>query len=539
MKEPSKPYLRDLSFRGFIEGLTYLDTNSKPLAHFFGGIPYALPPVGPFRWQKPRPLPACYRYGTRANPGRYTGNCSLCPQPTQENKLDDEFWDEDCLQCNIWVPTGDPPKGGWPVLFWIHGGFLQWGTARDEDLTAMLSETACKAIVVMPAYRLNVFGFLASSELYRSSSSEYSTNVGFWDQRMALEWTWQNINYFDGDASNITIAGYSAGSHSTFHQLAYDLGVPDSKAIIKRALMLSNGPGLQPKSLDEAQEQFNELLKELRIPLTTSVTEKLGRLRKLDPKTLLKATMRMDLHQFRAVTDGSFVRHDLLHEIDSGVFAQRMQRRGIKLLIGECRDEHSVYGTWRPPKNTFASLQTRLHADYPLSAVEVFLAHYCPDGKLPTNCRNWKDAFGRIYADLQVHHLERGMVNALVRHGAGALVYRYRIEWRAKCCDDWLPKEWGVTHGSDQRPIWLWGSGLALSGEEKDIIRHAFHENLARFVNGEELDWGTSHTLRIRTLKPDGSVKIEEDSRLEEGVKVWDLLKKVGATGHPTAAAKL
>jgi carboxylesterase type B len=457
-----------------------------------------------------------------------------------DNKLDEEFWDEDCLQCNIWVPTCDPPKGarGWPVLFWIHGGFLQWGTPRDEDLTNMLSETACKAIVVMPAYRLNVFGFLASKELSSSSSSssDYSTNVGFWDQRMALEWTWQNINYFGGDASNITVAGYSAGSHSTFHQLAYDLGVPDSKAIIKRALMLSNGPGLQPKSLDEAQEQFDELLKELRIPLNTSAAEKLKKLRKLDPKTLLKATMRINLHQFRAVTDGSFVRHGLLNEIDSGVFAQWMKRRGVKLIIGECKDEHAVYGTWRPPKNSFPSLKTRLHADYSLPAVEVLLDHYCPNGKLPSNCKNWKDAFGRIYADLQVHHLERGMVNALVRHGAGDLIYRYRIEWRAKCCDDWLPKEWGVTHGSDQRPIWLWGSGQKLSNEEKEIIRAAFHENLAKFVNGEEINWETSHALQIRTLTPEGKVAIEEDSRLEEGLQVWELLKKVGTTGKSTAA---
>ena len=132
------------------------------------------------------------------------------------------------------------------------------GNPNDADVTAMLSETACKAIIVMPAYRLNIFGFLASSEL-SAASSEFSDNVGFWDQRLALEWTWQNISYFGGDASNITVGGYSAGSHSAFHQLAYDLGVSDSKSIIRRTLMLSNGPGVQPKSLDEAQTQFEEL----------------------------------------------------------------------------------------------------------------------------------------------------------------------------------------------------------------------------------------------------------------------------------------
>ena len=128
------------------------------------------------------------------------------------------------------------------------------------------------------------------------------------------------------------------------------------------------------------------------------------------------------------------------------------------------------------------------------------------------------------------------MVNALVQHGAGDLVHRYRIEWRAKCCDEWLPKEWGVTHASDQRPIWLWGSGLNISKQEKDIIRNAFHDKLAQFLRDEELDWGTKHPLEIRTLKPSGKVIIEEDAAMEEAMNVWNILKKAGATGQPLHA---
>jgi len=112
MSKPSEPYLRDLKFKGFIEGLTYLDKKAQPLCHYFGGIPYALPPIGPFRWQKPRPLPACYRYGTRANPGRFNGCCGVCPQPKFKGPIDSSLFDEDCLQVNIWIPYGEPPKGG-------------------------------------------------------------------------------------------------------------------------------------------------------------------------------------------------------------------------------------------------------------------------------------------------------------------------------------------------------------------------------------------------------------------------------------------
>lgn len=116
----TEPYLKDLQFRGYIEGLTVLDQSSKiPINHYFGGIPYALPPVGPFRWRKARALPPCYRYGTFNNPGRFNGGAGLCPQPgfgglVPENR---EAWDEDCLQLNVWVPAGEQPEDGRYSLF--------------------------------------------------------------------------------------------------------------------------------------------------------------------------------------------------------------------------------------------------------------------------------------------------------------------------------------------------------------------------------------------------------------------------------------
>ncbi|KAJ9619866.1 hypothetical protein H2203_008139 [Taxawa tesnikishii (nom. ined.)] len=312
----------DLGPLGCIEGLT-VSNKSSTLCHYFGGLPYALPPVGPYRFRRARPLPDFFRYGTKANPGRFAGGTGVCPQPGYRGNPDKSLWDEDCLQLNIYIPTGDAPKEGWPVFFFIHGGWLQFGNPNTapKAMAPLLSETQFRAVIVQPAYRLNAFGFLACKELQWEAEGDGDTvgNLGFWDQRMALEWVKSNINRFGGDAENITVGGLSAGAHSTFQQLAHDLYLPDSKSIIKRAIMFSNGSGVQPKSLSEHQTQFDELLNALRIPLHLSGPEKLAALRKLPSDELVDIQSKLKYSEFRALSDGAFVSGSLIHDINTGL----------------------------------------------------------------------------------------------------------------------------------------------------------------------------------------------------------------------------
>jgi carboxylesterase type B len=93
------------------------------------------------------------------------------------------------------------------------GGWLQFGSPNGFNAGALLGETNFNAVVVMPAYRVNLFGFLYSAELADDAASVGETvgNHGFWDQRLALEWTKENIQLFGGNPDNITISGYSAG----------------------------------------------------------------------------------------------------------------------------------------------------------------------------------------------------------------------------------------------------------------------------------------------------------------------------------------
>lgn len=526
----SSPYRFDAGPLGHVEGLT-VSSEGKPLLHYFGGLPYALPPVGPYRFRRARSLPEYYRYGTKASPGRFTKSTAYCPQPSFRKQSDETLWDEDCLQLNVYIPEGKPPSSaGWPVFFYIHGGFLQWGSPNEAPtaIAPLLSETAFKAIIVMPAYRLNALGFLASKELQAEAAiyGETTGNMGFWDQRLALEWTANNIACFGGDATNITLGGYSAGSHSAFQQLAHELYfVPDDKAVIRRVIMWSNSPGVQPKSLGEHQNQFDELLHALKIPSSLSAEEKLKALRAVSPHDLIAVQDKLKLSEFRAFTDGAFISADMVANINSGDFGRRMKYRGMKLINGECKEEHFLYEAWRTPTSTYNAVYTRLCADYPERVVHKLMEYACgKEHSLPPGVRDWQDLFGRLYADMQVHCLERGFLNALAKGGLefGQDLLRYRFNWRAACVE--LPPEWGVTHATDMA-IWFWGEGMGngLTDEEKNVLE-PWNSAFAAFVRGDHVQWGTSNEREMKRLNGDGTTDIWVDDRWNEGVRVWDLV---------------
>lgn len=306
----------------------------------------------------------------------------------------------------------------------------------------------------MPAYRVNLFGFIAGKELQSEAERfhESAGNAGFWDQRTALEWTAKNIGYFGGDARNITIGGYSAGAHSVFHQLAHELYfMPDEEAVIKRAIMWSNSPGVQPRTFSEHQKQFDELLDKLGISLALPADKKLEKLRAVPMEDLVSVQGKLDISEFRATSDDAFVTKTLMSNINSGDFGRRIKARGIKLMNGECRDEHNLYQTWRTPSDSFDAVRKRLVADYPEVVVQRLMQHYCGGSKaLPSGVKNWQDLFGRIYANMQVHHLERGFHRALERGGLvfGEDVLRYRFDWRVSCIDSFFAPSMGVTHAT-------------------------------------------------------------------------------------------
>ena len=199
----------------------------------FRGIPYALPPVGERRWRAPAAMPPWQ--GVR-DATRFGASCVQPDYPAGIYADDVGPTSEDCLTLNIWTPEH---ADGAPVFVWIHGGALSAG-ASSEPIYDGAALARRGLVVVSINYRLGVLGYLAHAEVSAESERGVSGNYGLLDQIEALRWIQRNIEAFGGDASNVTIAGESAGALSVMYLMASPLARGlFHKAVAQSAYMIS------------------------------------------------------------------------------------------------------------------------------------------------------------------------------------------------------------------------------------------------------------------------------------------------------------
>lgn len=389
-----------------------------------------------------------------------------------------------------------------------------------------------KCIIVSPGYRLGLFGFLSSKEVCGLNASE--ANFGFWDQRLALEWTHENIEFFGGDKENITVGGLSAGSYATFHQLAHDIGPNAKKQIIRRVFQWSNGCGVQPKRLPETQGQFEDLLAVLKIPLSWDGPRKLEALRSKRAEELIAAVGPMKQKFFRPILDGHFMAEDLFQRIFDGRFGARMTELGIQTMIGDLTQEFHLYKKVHSP-NSYDSLVDRLSWDYPRHIAITICAPYHPNVTTLKTEMQWQEVFGKLYADMQIHSTIRGFVQSISSTLPLSSIYRYRIDWRIRALDRRLPRRYGATHGTDMA-IWFFGNGEHLDDGEKVLIKE-WLKPMAAFLKGEQVEWGTASLDHVRYLTSEGKIEVKKDEVWSEKMPLWGVTE--AATRQHTSKSKL
>lgn len=183
----------------------------------FQGIPYAAPPVGKRRWAPPKPAARWPGVRDATRPG------APCAQP-KGLPIGVPSESEDCLYLNVTAPAAS--DGERPVIVWIHGGSLMYGTG---DMYGPRRLAAEGAVVVSMNYRLGIMGFQGSPAV------EGAEGLGLEDQQAALRWVRANAASFGGDAGNVTLMGQSGGGYSVCGHLAS----PGSVGLFDRAVLQS------------------------------------------------------------------------------------------------------------------------------------------------------------------------------------------------------------------------------------------------------------------------------------------------------------
>ena len=284
------------------------------------GLPYAAPPVGPLRWQPPRP--AATWPGTR----KANTVASACAQNADLGVFARAGGSEDCLYLNVYRSAAAATEGKkLPVFVWIHGGALQVGQGADYDPVKMA--TRGKAVVVTLNYRLGVFGFFAHKAL--DGEGHPFANYGLMDQQAALRWIKANIASFGGDPGNMTIAGESSGGNSVMLQIASPLAANTFQHAIAMsgAGVMTRHPGFgAPRPLAVAQDLGAGLARE--VGCTSNMA---ACLRALPTKRILDAQTAYILNE--AIIDGTVIPAHPSDIFRSG------RINPVTLVAGSTRDE--------------------------------------------------------------------------------------------------------------------------------------------------------------------------------------------------------
>jgi len=217
--------------------------NEDGTVELFAGIPFAKPPVGDLRWREPEDAEdwegvfEADHFAPMAMQNRnskFVQNLFNAYIHSEGDRTDFGPMSEDCLYLNVWRPAPSSSASSEekiPVLVYVHGGSLTSGSSwfQSYDGEALAKKGI---IVVTVAYRVGIFGYYAHPDLMIEGPNYTTGNYGLLDQIKALKWVNDNIGAFGGDASNITIAGESAGSSSINALCASPL----TKGLFRRAI---------------------------------------------------------------------------------------------------------------------------------------------------------------------------------------------------------------------------------------------------------------------------------------------------------------
>ncbi|UNI14564.1 hypothetical protein JDV02_001181 [Purpureocillium takamizusanense] len=385
---------------------------------------------------------------------------------------------EDCLYLNVIRPTGVRETSSLPVAVWIHGGGLYMGGSADKryNLSFIVDHSVKMGVPIIGVslnYRLSAFGFLAGGEAAQSGA----TNLGFRDQRLALQWIRENIGAFGGSPEKVTVFGESSGAESVSAQvLAYN-GRDDG--LFRGAIAQSGFGGLLRRypggfnDTDLMQTTYEKLVR------NTSCAPLVGTVRSLDclrraPLAELNYALNVSkIGPWPPVLDGDFFQDFPTNQLSNGKFRQ------VPVLIGSNTDEGTAFGNptavFGHPVNSDEDLrrglQKRLVSKQTTAEINglvdelLFLYPNIQSVGIPS-LKTWphviqpNDSYAKtlgtqyrrntaIYGDLTIHYMRRRASLAWFKHGLPSYAYRFDVTVNG------LPPSIGASHFQEVAFVFL------------------------------------------------------------------------------------
>ena len=341
-----------------------------------------------------------------------------------------------------------------PVYFYVQGGGLQATTAH-QNASGLIEASGNKLVVISITYRSGALGFLASKEIQKDGS----LNVGFKDQRRAMEWTKQHISKFGGDPNHVTLGGQSAGAGSVLmHLVAY--GGRDDKLF--HSVLMQSASVPPTRDIESSQFQYDNL-----VDRTSCKGSKdtLACLRKLSIEDLLKGALNepypgakgKPVFFYNGVVDD-----DMIPDIPFQLFADGKFIK-VPVLMGVNSDEGTAFtprtlktanDSLNFIKNTYPAINTEIGAK--ISELFAF------NETTPTPYWHHPSrAYGRTrYICPSIH------VSDLMKSNGHTAIWNYRYNVLDPVANEQLK---GVTHGSEGPAVW----GPKYTGAPKSY----YHEN--------------------------------------------------------------
>jgi para-nitrobenzyl esterase len=179
--------------------------------------------------------------------------------------------------------------------------------------------------------------------------------------QLALEWVRDNIGAFGGNPGNVTIFGESGGGV----KVSTLLGVPSAKGLFHRGIIQS---GARTRGMPAATAGKNA-----RAVMEKLSVKSIAELQAVPMDELLAAvtTTGRTTPDFGPVVDGTYLPQDMFEPVPAA------SARGIPIMVGSNKDEHSIYAREHPlfGKMTEAQLREDLQPDYGARTEELIEAY--------------------------------------------------------------------------------------------------------------------------------------------------------------------